>query len=154
MPNSGNKFRDSIINIILDWHFDNLNIYREPYVGSRFIGQERKLDIVLERNGNVLGIEAKLQQTSGTAYQKIPYTIEDSKKTPIPTIIVFSGDEIKQDVKALLISSGIGIEVEWDENNGFGYGIEILKQRIMIELKMNWLEDQQNKLVTNKIILE
>ncbi len=48
MANLGNKFRDSLINMILDWNIEELKIYREPYVGSRFIGAKRKLDIILE----------------------------------------------------------------------------------------------------------
>ena len=151
MANLGNKFRDSLINMILDWNIEELKIYREPYVGSRFIGAKRKLNLILEYNGNVLGIEAKTQQTSGAAYQKLPYTIEDISKIPMPTIIVVSGDEIKQDVKALLISSGVGIEIKWNDVDGFGDGEDIFKQRVMIELKLDWLSKQKDKLVTKKI---
>lgn len=154
MPNFGNRFRDELINIILDWNIDGLKVYSEAYVGSRFIGSKRKLDIVIEYDNNVLGIEAKTQQTGGTAYQKLPYTLEDINRIPIPTIIVFSGDEIKQDVKALLIYSGVGIELEWNADDGFGFGVDIFKQRVLIELKLDWLQDQQDQLITDKIIFE
>ncbi len=145
MPNPGKDFKNAIISEIIIWNIDNLHIYDEAYVGSRFVGQKRRIDIVVEYKGKTLGIEAKTQQTSGTAYQKLSYTIEDALKTPIPTLIVFSGNEIQQDVKAQLISSGIGIEIEWSPEKGFGLGLDIFKQRVLIELGLDWLKDQSNR---------
>lgn len=147
MPNPGNNFKDSLIEAILGWDLENLKVYSEVYVGSRFVGKKRKLDIVLSFENKTLGIEAKTQQTGGTAYQKLAYAIEDTKKCPIPTLIVFSGEFIEQDVQAQLVSSGIGIEIEWTPEEGFGFGLDILKQRIMIELGMNWLQDQEDRRV-------
>lgn len=145
--NPGDLFKKAMIKEILSWKIPNLNVYTEVFVGSRFIGQKRRLDIVVECNNRTLGIEAKTQQSGGTAYQKLPYAIEDAKRCPIPTIIVFSGKEMKDDIRALLISSGIGLEIEWDPEKGFGFGLDILKQRIKIELGLNWLEDQKECLV-------
>ncbi len=141
--NPGEQFKKAIIKEILSWKIPNLNVYTEVFVGSRFLGQKRKLDIVVEWNNKTLGIEAKTQQNEGTAYQKLPYALEDAKKCPIPTIIVFSGKGMKDDIRALLLSSGIGLEIEWDPEKGFGFGLDILKQRIKIELGLNWLEDQK-----------
>jgi hypothetical protein len=145
MPNPGNNFKDSLIQVILNWNLKELKVYSEVYVGSRFVGKKRKLDIVLSANNKTLGIEAKTQQTGGTAYQKLAYAIEDSKRCPIPTLIVFSGEFIEQDVKAQLVSSGIGIEMEWTPEKGFGFGLDILKQRVMIELGMDWLLEQEDR---------
>ncbi|MFQ5603719.1 MAG: PD-(D/E)XK nuclease superfamily protein [bacterium] len=145
MANPGKSFKDALIEAIKSWQIDDMRIYDEPFVGSRFVGQKRKIDVVVEYRGKTLGIEAKTQQTSGTAYQKLTYTIEDAKRTPISTIIVFSGGEIQQDVKAQLISSGIGLEVQWSPEKGFGFGLDILKQRIFIELGLDWLADQGNR---------
>lgn len=140
--NPGDLFKRAIIKEILSWKITDLNIYKEVFVGSRFTKQKRFLDIVLEYKQKTLGIEAKTQQSEGTAYQKLPYAIEDAKRCPIKTIIVFSGKKINEDIRALLISSGIGLEIEWDPEKGFGFGLDILKQRIKIELGLNWLEDQ------------
>ena len=52
---------------------------------------------------------------------------------PIPSIIVFSGRYIRDDMKAKLISSGHGIEVGY-ENGAIADRYELLKQRIYIEL--------------------
>jgi hypothetical protein len=147
MPNLGQVFRDAIIEEIREWQIPDLHLYREIVVGSRFVGKKRKLDIVLQYDTRFLGIEAKYQATQGTAYQKLSYALEDARKTPIPTIIVFAGEGIEEDVKAQLISSGIGLEVTWSAENGFHSGVDILKQRILIELGLDWLSEQAEKRV-------
>ncbi len=132
-----NRFRDAIADYIRSWNED-IDIVLEKIVGYRFVDTPRKVDIVLHRKGRYLGIEAKLQEGSGTAYQKLSYTIEDCLSAPIPMIIVFSGKGIKQDMKAKLISSGIGIEVGFDGERIIDkHGI--LRQRVYIELGLNWL---------------
>ena len=147
--NRGNAFRDAIVEYIADEFkrlgITDVTIKREVIVGYRFVGQPRKLDIVLAREGRYLGIEAKYQEGSGTAYQKLSYTLQDAKVTPIPVIIVpviivFAGSGIKQDMKATLITSGIGIEIEFDvdKNRVIDYK-HILLQRVMIELGLDWL---------------
>ena len=148
MANPGAVFRDELIAQIKSWDLEGVDIFKEVCAGSRFVGQKRYIDIVLRKGGKSLGIEAKTQQTPGTAYQKLTYAIEDAKKTPIATIIAFSGTGIDQDVKAQLISSGIGLEVEWSPDKGFGAGLDMLKQRVMMELGLDWLSDQRDKKVS------
>lgn len=145
MPNPGNAFQKAIIETIRSWNIPHLHLYSEVAVGSRFVGSRRKIDLVAEYQGKTVGIECKTQQTSGTAYQKLSYTLEDAHKTPIPCIIVFSGHHIQPDVKAQLVSSGLGLEIEWSPEEGIGFGKDILKQRILIELGLPWLNDQINK---------
>ena len=84
-----------------------------------------------------MAIEAKLQETSGSAFEKLSYALDDCLAAPIPSIIVFSGRYIRDDMKAKLISSGYGIEVGY-ENGGIVDKYELLKQRIHIELGMNY----------------
>lgn len=147
MAHSGNRFRDALIEEIHSWNLSGVHVYREVFVGSRFVGKKRKLDLVIQHNNRTLGIEAKYQGTSGTAYQKLNYALEDARRTPIETIIVFAGAGIEEDVKALLISSGIGIELQWNEDAGFTSGIDIFRQRILIELQLDWLSDQERNRV-------
>lgn len=142
MANRGNDFRDAIINEIESWEVE-IDILKEKPVGLRFLNTPRKLDIVLKyTNGHesrYLGIEAKLQQTSGSAYQKLSYALDDCKACPIPTIIVFAGDFIKDDMKSKLITSGIGIEVKYDDENDCIIDEKSLfRQRVYIELGLDW----------------
>lgn len=145
--NPGPGFRDALIALIASWNIPHLEIFREPFVGSRFVGKKRYVDIVLRHREQCLGIEAKTQQTSGTAFQKLSYTLEDARRTPIPMLIVFSGQAIEADVKAMLISSGIGIEMDWSPGEGFRAEVDVLRQRIMIELHLDWLADQEARRV-------
>ena len=65
-------------------------------------------------------------------------TIMDGMGAAIQSsIIVFSGRYIRDDMKAKLISSGHGIEVGY-ENGAIADRYELLKQRIYIELGMNY----------------
>lgn len=138
------RFKKAIVRYIKSFG-KSIVIREEKVVGYRFVDTPRKVDIVLYRGGRFLGIEAKLQEGTGTAYQKLSYTLEDCLKAPIPMIIVFAGDGIKEDMKAKLISSGIGIEVkfisgETPEEDRIEDPFCILKQRIYIELGLNWLD--------------
>lgn len=137
------RFKKAIVRYIESFG-EQITIKEEKIVGYRFVNTPRKVDIVLYKDGKFLGIEAKLQERAGTAYQKLSYTIDDCLKAPIPIIIVFAGDGIKEDMKAKLISSGIGIEVKFitgktTEEDKIEDPFYILKQRIYIELGLNWL---------------
>lgn len=70
MPSRGDRFREAIIRYIASWGED-IEILREKPVGYRFVGTPRVLDIVLRHNGKYMGIEAKLQETAGTAFEPL-----------------------------------------------------------------------------------
>jgi hypothetical protein len=137
------RFKHAIADYIAK-HNDKIKILKEKPVGYRFVKTPRYLDIILQYEGKYLGIEAKYQESAGTAYQKLSYTLDDCKVSPIPTIIVFAGPEIKDDIKSKLITSGYGLELEFkadasdpskdeiiDKNN-------LLLQRVYIELGLDW----------------
>ncbi len=88
------------------------------------------MDLILKNkdNNKYLAIECKFQKVEGTAYEKLSYTLDDIKACPIPAIIVFSGNGIKNDMKSKLITSGKGIEVEFVEGS-------ILENDEIIDLK-------------------
>lgn len=154
MASTGNNFRDALIDEIKNvWGIPGIEVYKEVWVGNRFVGTKRKLDIVLRAvaNNKTFGIEAKTQNSTGTADEKLFYALDDCKNSPIPTIIAFSGAFIGADIKSKLILSGYGVEVDinYDPvtkiitvNNS-----EVLRQRAMIELDLDWLYDQRQRLV-------
>lgn len=147
---TGNEFRDLLIDTINEWDIDDLNIYKEVPLGYRFVDNVRHIDILLEYENETMGIEAKIQSTQGTSYQKFTYTLEDALNSPVPVIIVFASpnNDIKEDMKARLISSGIGLEVKLTQDNFINDDTErLLKQRIGIELGFDWLHDFEDKRV-------
>jgi hypothetical protein len=77
--------------------------------------------------------------------------LDDCINSPIPTVIAFTGNEIGYDIKSKLALSGYGIEVE-SQFNEIKKSVnitntDVLKQRAMIELGLNWLDDQSSKRV-------
>lgn len=143
MANEGNTFRDAVTNYVRSWN-ENLEILQEVNVGYRFVNSPRKLDIVIRNrdNNKFMAIECKLQLTAGTAFEKFSYALDDCMASPIPTILVFAGDFIRDDMKSKLIISGHGIEVKFIEQNDGSFILEdykkLLKQRCYIELGLNW----------------
>jgi hypothetical protein len=137
------RFKTAIVRYIESWSEGAIKIREEKTVGYRFVGTPRRLDIVLGCRGRYVGIEAKLQDSPGTAYQKLSYALQDARACPIPVIIVFAGSGIKDDMKAALITSGIGIEVGFEEGGESDRIVDhhnILRQRILIELGLDWLD--------------
>ena len=143
MANLGNLFRDTVIEYINSWG-EPLEILQEINVGYRFVNTPRKLDIVVRNttNNKFMAIECKLQLTSGSAFEKFSYALDDCLASPIPTILVFAGDYIRDDMKSKLIMSGHGIEVQFIEKSKDKFVLtdykNLLKQRCYIELGLNW----------------
>lgn len=142
--NTGDNFRDDLVAYINSWGQD-IEVLIEKNVGLRFVETPRKLDIILKYNNRgenkYLGIEAKVQTTSGTAYQKLSYALDDCLACPIPTIMVFAGNGINNDMKSKLILSGIGIEVGYDpETYVITDRYKIFQQRVYIELGLDWFD--------------
>lgn len=130
--------------ISISWG-ENLQVFTEINVGYRFVDTPRKLDIVIRNadNNRFLGTECKKQSSAGSSYEKIAYAIQNCKKSPIPTIVVFTGDQIKPDMKVSLFSSGVGLEVKLVKNSANQYEVKdnknMLRQRIYSELGLNWI---------------
>ncbi|WP_027397943.1 PD-(D/E)XK nuclease superfamily protein [Anaerovibrio lipolyticus] len=144
MANDGNIFRDKIAEMIRSWDSD-LEVLTEKHVGLRFVNTPRKLDVIVQnkRNGKTMAIEAKLQRTPGSAYEKLSYALDDCLASPIPTIIVFAGKAIRADMRSKLITSGIGVEIGYllDDNNRICDIVDplnLLRQRVYIALDMDW----------------
>jgi hypothetical protein len=160
MANSGDIFRDTLIDEIKSWKLSNIEVYKESWVGERYLGTHRKLDIVVRNKSNnlTIGIEAKIQYSSGSADQKVIYALEDCRRCPIPSIIAFSGDKIRTDLKSKLIDSGLGVSVPTTPTYKTISGdktlvslkltnVKAFKQRVLLELGMYWLQDQKSKIV-------
>lgn len=143
MANKGNDFRNAVTAYIKSWG-EPLEVLQEVNVGWRFVDTPRKLDIVVRNtlNNRFIAIECKVQLTPGSAYEKFSYALDDCLAAPIPTILVFAGDYIRDDMKSKLIMSGHGIEANYAPDALGNYVLSdpknLLKQRCYIELGLNW----------------
>jgi len=86
-----------------------LSVYREISLGKSIIGKNRRLDIFAlhEETGRALAIECKCQEVSGTADEKIPYTLQDLAAMHIPAFVVYSGKGFSDGVLHLLQGSSL-----------------------------------------------
>lgn len=91
-----------------------LKVRTEVQVARRIWGAVRKIDVVLQsaRSDKMLGIECKVQNSQGSAEEKIPSTIEDIRAWPIQGIVVFAGEGFSPNMRAFLISTGKAVEFE------------------------------------------
>lgn len=143
MANHGNNFRNSLIEYINSWNAP-LQVLKEINVGYRFVNTPRKLDIVIRNieNNKFMAVECKIQLTSGSAFEKFSYALDDCLASPIPTILAFAGDYIRDDMKSKLIMSGHGIELTYavgaDGKAELSDPHALFKQRCYIELGLNW----------------
>ena len=158
MANLGNDFRKTIEEYINSWG-EPLEILHEVNVGLRFVNTPRRLDIIIRNkdNNKFMAIECKAQFTDGTAYEKLSYALDDCLASPIPTILVFAGEKIRDDMKSKLVMSGVGLEVKVNVENdkiiGFEDPFNLLRQRCYIELGLNWFPFASGQKISEQLKL-
>lgn len=89
-----------------------LEAVRQVKVGRRIWGAERRIDVVItEPESRMrLGIECKLQESRGTAEEKLPAIVQDMASWPIQGLLVFDGSGFSQNIKSYLHSTGKAVE--------------------------------------------
>ena len=108
---SGNALRDRVAEIGSDL---GLQVRKEVRVGRRLWGAVRRIDVVFTERPSrkSLGIECKFQAKTGSAEEKIPATIEDIRAWPIEGLVVFSGGGFSDNMRAVLYSTGVALDIE------------------------------------------
>lgn len=152
MATDADIFKNKVAELIKSWDPENIEYLTEVNLGMRFDKTPRKIDIVIyhKLTNKTLGIECKLQRTSGTAYEKLPYALDDCLNSPVATLIAFAGGEIRADMRSKLITSGVGIELGYKLNKYRTITSvldpqNIFRQRVYIELGLNWLPFASSK---------
>jgi hypothetical protein len=86
-----------------------LAVYREIYVGKSIIGKNRRIDLLVVDGATdrALGLECKIQESTGTTDEKIPYTLQDLAAMQLPAAVVYAGSGWSDGVRHLLESSAI-----------------------------------------------
>lgn len=86
-----------------------LTVYREVPLGKTIIGKNRRVDILClhEATSRLLTLECKYQNVSGTAEEKIPYTLSDLRAMHVPAFAVYAGEGFSQGVLHMLQASEI-----------------------------------------------
>ena len=91
MPNNGNNFRHALAEYIRGWG-EGLAVEEEKYIGWRFIGTPRKLDIVIMNPQNALhGHRGQAPGDQRFGFREAELRPGRLYGGPIPSIIVFRG---------------------------------------------------------------
>ena len=110
MTMTGKQYADLIAAYVL-FNFGDRGVecYREVYVGKSIIGKNRRIDLLVmcESENQAFAVECKYQGTQGTAEEKIPYSLADTKSMPMPGAVVYAGDGFSQGVLHMLQASEI-----------------------------------------------
>lgn len=110
-PRAGDALRERVAALGRDL---GLEARTEVRVGRRIWGAERFIDVVLTQRETrlSLGIECKVQDTAGSAEEKIPTTIQDIRAWPIRGIVCFAGEGFSTNMRSFLVSTGLAVEFE------------------------------------------
>ena len=105
---TGNGFRDLIAAYIHHQYGDQgLVVYREVNLGKTIIAKDRQIDVFVMRpvDQKAIAIECKYQDVSGTADEKIPYTLQDLAALRMPAAVAYAGAGFSEGVLHLLQAS-------------------------------------------------
>lgn len=104
---TGTEYANHIASyLVKNYGAKGLTIYREVNLGKSIIGKNRRIDIFArhQETGHVLALECKIQNSAGTADEKLPYTLQDLAAMHIPAFVVYAGKGFSEGVLHLLQS--------------------------------------------------
>jgi hypothetical protein len=105
---TGNEYRKRIATYLVSAYWDRgIQVFEEVNVGTSIIGKQRRVDLfVLQpRDNKALALECKYQDTSGTADEKIPYSLQDLAALRMPSALAYAGVGFSEGVLHLLQAS-------------------------------------------------
>jgi hypothetical protein len=153
---TGNEYADLVAAYITrSYGGRGLVVYREVSLGKSIIGKNRRVDILAidDASSRALGIECKYQATSGTADEKIPYTLQDLGALHIPAFAVYAGEGFSVGVLHMLQASPLAayclpdlnlqpcpgtIELDHVIATTFGWWDAVLKNKAPFHLEGWW----------------
>ncbi len=105
---TGHEYRKRIASYIVSAYWDRgIQVFEEVNLGTSIIGKQRRVDLFIlqPQERNAFALECKYQDVSGTADEKIPYTLQDLAALRMPGAVVYAGVGFSEGVLHLLQSS-------------------------------------------------
>jgi hypothetical protein len=105
---TGHEYRKRIAAYVVSAYWDRgIQVFEEVNVGTSIIGKQRRVDLFVLQpvEKKALALECKYQDTSGTADEKIPYTLQDLAALRLPSALIYAGAGFSEGVLHLLQSS-------------------------------------------------
>lgn len=107
---TGNEYRKRVASYLVSAYWERgIQVYEEVNVGTSIIGKQRRVDLFihLPADRRALALECKYQEISGTADEKIPYTLQDLAALRMPSALAYAGTGFSEGVLHLLQASEI-----------------------------------------------
>jgi len=105
---TGHEYRKHIASYLVSAYWDRgMKVYEEVNLGTSIIGKQRRVDlfVLVPSEKKALALECKYQDVSGTADEKIPYTLQDLAALRMPSALAYAGAGFSEGVLHLLQSS-------------------------------------------------
>jgi hypothetical protein len=105
---TGHEYRKRIATYLVSayWH-RGIQVFEEVNLGTSIIGKQRRVDLFIlqPQDRKAFALECKYQDVSGTADEKIPYTLQDLAALRMPAAVAYAGVGFSEGVLHLLQSS-------------------------------------------------
>ena len=143
MTLNGNQYANWVAKYIkTNFSSRNIVIYREVSAGKSIIGKNRRIDIlVLDKlNDKAVAIECKYQGVSGTADEKVPYTLQDCEAMQMDCYVVYGGDGFSNGISHMLASSELACQatpINGNEND-FSRSQSTKELDHVLAMRFNW----------------
>ncbi len=105
---NGNQYANWVGNYIKENFSDRgIKVYSEIFMGKSIIGKNRRVDLLVldESQNKAIAIECKCQNVSGTADEKVPYTLKDSEAMQMAAYVVYGGEGFSKGITHMLEAS-------------------------------------------------
>lgn len=105
---TGHEYRKRIASYLVSAYWDRgIQVFEEVNVGTSIIGKQRRVDLFVfcAAEKKALALECKYQDSSGTADEKIPYSLQDLAAMRMPSALAYAGAGFSEGVLHFLQAS-------------------------------------------------
>jgi hypothetical protein len=91
-----------------------LDVHREFRLGRRVWGAERRIDLLLTQPATRvrLGVECKVQNSGGSAEEKLLATVQDIETWPMRGLVVLDGNGFSVAMRNHVVGSGRAVDFD------------------------------------------
>lgn len=140
---NGNQYANWVGNYIKEnFSSRGVKIYPEIYMGKSIIGKNRRVDLLVldESQNKAIALECKCQNVSGTADEKVPYTLKDSEAMQMDAYVVYGGEGFSKGITHMLEASELAcyaVPHDNDESN-FNRTANTKELDQILAMKFSW----------------
>lgn len=119
-----------------------VKVYSEIFMGKSIIGKNRRVDLLVvdENQNKAIAIECKYQSVSGTADEKVPYTLNDSKAMQMDAYVVYGGDGFSKGITHMLEANELACHAvpKDDDDQNFQQTANTKELDQILAMKFSW----------------